>query len=218
MASLYLKAALLTAAIALLGFFFISQLDAMRTNEIKSAVDELVLQTESERQMFLYWQVLGNSSDELCSYFSDTTGKRAERTYDLSQKISYYEKSNIMSQEYEMLKNQYYVSNAGLYLNLMAAEKYCEGSPYTKVLFFYRVNEDCPECMTQGGVLDNLRAAYPNLRVFAFPYDTNQELVKMLVKRHSITSAPALVIDDREVLRGFADFGTIEARLKARSS
>ncbi|HIH18418.1 TPA: hypothetical protein HA225_00395, partial [Candidatus Micrarchaeota archaeon] len=58
MASPYIKAGLLTLAITLLGFFFITQLDSMRAGELRSSVDELMFQSESERMLFLYAQTM----------------------------------------------------------------------------------------------------------------------------------------------------------------
>ncbi len=214
MASPYLKAALLTLALAMLGFFFISSLDAMRAAELRTSVDELATQADTERVLFLYSQVMGNSTSELCSYVSSVTKSQADRAYLLSEKIRYYEQSNVFNTEYDRIRKEYYVANAGLYLNLRAAEKYCGSKGYTTVLFFYRINPDCPECRAQGGVLDSLRKTHPELRVFAFPIDGDNAVVNLLLKRSAIDSAPALVIDDSTVLRGLKDETDVEKYLK----
>ena len=210
MSNTYLKAALITAALALLGFFFISQLDAMRTSELKGAVGELAMQAESERQMFLYWQLVGNGSGEMCSYFSSETGRRASATYDLTQKIAAYEKSNVLGSEYDSIRRQYYISNAGLYINLLAAKKYCGGSPYKTILFFYRIGDDCPECRAQGGVLDGLQSGRSDIRVFAFPIDSGNPVVDMLANRSKVTSVPAVVIGDGKPLFGLVGQDELE--------
>ncbi|MCX6771513.1 MAG: hypothetical protein NTX79_05660 [Candidatus Micrarchaeota archaeon] len=210
MANVYLKAAMLTAALALLGFFFISQLDAMRTNELKREVGNLAMQAESERQMFLYWQLLGNGSGEMCSYFSGEAGRRASATYDLTQKISAYEKSNVLGSEYDGIRRQYYISNAGLYINLLAAEKYCGTAPYKTILFFYRIGTDCPECRAQGGVLDSLQAGRSDIRVFAFPIDSGEPVIGMLANRSNVTSVPAVVVGDGKPLFGLVGQGELE--------
>jgi hypothetical protein len=202
MASTYLKAAALTLALTCLGFFFISQLDAMRAAELRASIEDLMFQSETERLLFLYEQAMGNSSQGFCDYLSDVQSQRANRAYELSQKIAYYEKSNVLNSEYERIRGQYYQANAALYLNLRAAEKYCGTSPYSTVLFFYRITPDCPECRAQGGVLDNLRKEYPDMRVFAFPIGTNYAFINVLAGRHNVTAAPALVIDDNYVLSG----------------
>lgn len=214
MASPYLKAALLTLAIALLGFYFISQLDAMRANELRASIDDLTTQTDTERALFLYSQVMGDSPEELCKYVSGTAKDRADRAYALSEKIRYYEQSNVLNSDYDRLRNQYYVANAGLYLNMLASEKYCSQKDYTTVLFFYRIKPDCPECRAQGGVLDSLRRGYPGLRVFAFPIDTDNPVVSVLLKRHGIATAPSLVIDDRTVVSGLKDESEVGKYLK----
>ncbi|MFA5077554.1 MAG: hypothetical protein WC488_03960 [Candidatus Micrarchaeia archaeon] len=209
----YMKAALLTLAIALLGFFFITQLDSMRAGELREAVDELRLQSDSERLLYLYSQVMDNNTAELCGYVSNTEESKASRAYALSEKIRYYEQSNIMNSDYEKIKGQYYLANAALYLNTRAMEKYCGSTPYRTVLFFYKVKEDCPQCRAQGGVLDSLRKTHPEMQVFAFPSDTDYEFVNVFLRRHNITGVPSLVIDDRVVLGGLSDEAAVESRL-----
>jgi len=214
MASPYLKAALLTAALVFLGFFFISQLDAMRANELRANVEELLFQSEAERMLFTYSQLMSNDTNEICIYLSTAAETKASQAYALSEKIRYYEQSNLANADYERIRNQYYLSNMGLYLNIRAAEKYCKGTPYDTVLFFYKLKEDCPECRAQGGVLDKLRQARPSLRVFAFPYDTNLQFINVFVKRHGISQVPSLVINDRDVLLGLKNEEEVAAHLR----
>ena len=209
MASVYLKAALITFAVLLIGFFFIGQLDSLRANELRSSVDDLALQSETERLLFLYAQTTGNSTKELCTYLSGSSRQREDKAFALSQKIQYYEKGNLLNGEYDRIRNQYYLANAGLYLNLLAAKRYCGSVPYTTILFFYRISPDCPECRAQGGVLDSMRAGYPSMRVFAFPLDADNPVVKALMQRHEIKEAPSLVIDDGKVLTGLKSGGEI---------
>ncbi|MCX8197879.1 MAG: conjugal transfer protein TraF [Candidatus Micrarchaeota archaeon] len=210
MASPYLKAALLTVALTFLGFFFISQFDSMRASELRSQLDELSYQLESERLMFLYSQTIGSQA-ELCSYFATATESKANKAYLLAEKIRQYEQSNILNAEYEKIRNQYYLSNAALYLNLRLAEKYCAQNSHTTILFFYKIKQSCPECAAQGKILDALREKHPNLRVFAFPHDADLPFLNALVRRHGITQVPALVIDDKTVLFGLQADWQIEA-------
>ena len=215
MANTYLKAALITLALTLLGFFFISQLDAMRANEIRNGVDDLAFQSDTEHMLSLYAQVMDNSSTELCVYASSSAQSQESQAYSLLEKINYYEKSNVVNSDYEKIKNRYYLSNALLYLNMRAQEKYCGDSPYTTVLFFYRVKTDCPECRAQGGVLDSLRTTHPELRVFAFPSDSGLGFIDVFQTRHNITTVPALVIDDNVVLQGLKGQEQVEPYLPA---
>jgi hypothetical protein len=59
-------------------------------------------------------------------------------------------------------------------------------------------------------VLDGLRAAHPNLRVFALPYDTDYEFINIFVRRHGISQVPSLVIDDKTVLQKLSSAQEIE--------
>ena len=213
MANAYLKAVLLTAALTLLAFFFIGQLDSMRASELRRGVSDLMVESESERLLYLYAQVLGNSSQTLCEYASSAAKARADRTYGLSEKIRYFEESNVVNTEYQEIKNQYYISNAGLYLNIQATKKYCGSSPYKAVLFFYKTKHDCPACRAQGGVLDGIVKKDKSVRVFAFPIDTDFEFINVLARNHQISDAPALVIDEKTVFVGLQDQQTLESAL-----
>jgi hypothetical protein len=201
----YAKAALLTVALVLLGFFFMEQLDAMRANELSQSVDQLEFESQSEQLLLLYSQVMSNSSGDLCVYANSTEQARAAQAYALSQQISYYEKSNVFNGEYDAIRDRYYLSNAALYLNMLAMKKYCANYSYTTILFFYKINGDCPACTAQGGVLDSLRAADPNIQVFAFPIDSDVGVVNALAARYNITSVPSLVIGNSNVMVGLQD-------------
>lgn len=210
MASPYLKAALITIAIAALGFFFIAQLDAMRAGELQGSVDELLFQAQSERIVYTYFQTMGNSTSEYCSYIYGSAQQKTSRIYDLAERIRYYEKSNLVNAEYNRIRDQYYLSNAELYLNARAAAKYCGASPYTTILFFYKVKEDCPECRAQGELLDKVVSGNPGVRVFAFPSDTGYAFIDVFLARHGITQVPSIVINDKVVLQGLHDEAEIE--------
>ncbi|MCX8174943.1 MAG: thioredoxin family protein [Candidatus Micrarchaeota archaeon] len=213
MASPYLKAALITVAIAALGFFFISQLDYMRADELRADIDRLLFQAQSERLMHSYFQTMENSTSEYCKYIYGVGQEKTSRIYELADKIRYYEKSNLVNSNYRRIRDQYYLSNAELYLNARAAAKYCGSSPYATVLFFYKVKEDCPPCRAQGELLDSVVARNPNVRVFAFPIDTGYEFIDVFARRHGITEVPAVVINDKTVLRGLRDEAEIERYL-----
>lgn len=215
MASPYLKAALITIAIAALGFFFISQLDAMRAEELQRNANELLMEAQTERLLYTYSQVFGNSTSELCDYSYGRASAREGRVYDLAEKIRYYEKSNVVNPEYDRIRDQYYLANAELYLNARAAVKYCGASPYSTVLFFYKAKGDCPECRAQGELLDRVVADNRGVRVFAFPIDTDREFINVFVNRHGISEAPSIVIDDRVVLRGLHEQEEIEKYLES---
>lgn len=214
MASPYVKAALVTAAAALLGLFFVSQLDAMRASEIRSSVEDLLFQSESERLLFSYATLYGNSTAELCASVKSATASRATQTLTLYEKIRYYENSNVVSAEYDRLRNQYYLANAALYLNVMTAEKYCGRAPYKTVLFFYRITPDCPECRAQGGVLDSVVNRHPDVRVFAFPTDSGLEFVDFLAERHGVTQVPSIVAGDSAAVGGVLDERGVEQLLE----
>ncbi|MCX8194871.1 MAG: thioredoxin family protein [Candidatus Micrarchaeota archaeon] len=217
MASPYLKAALFTLSLTLLGFFLISQLDAMRSKEIRDSIDEIVNLAESERLLFMYSQTMDNSSKDLCSYSSKVAERRAAKAYELMLKVQSYEQSSVLDSEYYKIKEKYYLANMGLYLNMQAMKKFCGHSPYRFILFFYKIKEDCPECRAQGLVLDSLRKKYPNLRIFAFPADTDYEFINVLTSRYNIETVPSLVVDDQFVLRGLQDEAAIDKYLRAVS-
>ena len=210
MTSPYVKAALITIAIVALGFFFISQLDAMRAGELQGSVNDLLFQAQSEQLIYTYFQTMGNSTQDYCSYIYGSTQQKASQIYDLAEKISYYEKSNLVNAEYNRIRDQYYLSNAQLYLNARAAAKYCGASPYTTILYFYKVKEDCPECRAQGQLLDAVVSKNPSVRVFAFPSDSGYPFIDIFLHRSGITQVPAVVINDKVVLQGLHDEAEIE--------
>jgi len=218
MANVYMKAFFLTAAVVLLAFFFISQLDLMRTADLQREIDAMTFDSESERLIYAYTQLMGNGTQAVCSYASGTAKARAARAYALSEKIRYFEQSNVVNADYERIKEQYYLANAALYVNVQTAAKYCGTSPYATILFFYKTRQDCPECQAQGAVLDNIVNSNANVRVFAFPIDTDYEFVNMLAQGHSVASAPALVVNEGKVLTGLHSEDELRAVLSTATA
>ncbi|MCX6769867.1 MAG: hypothetical protein NT051_04280 [Candidatus Micrarchaeota archaeon] len=213
MANVYMKAFFLTAAIVLLAFFFINQLDLMRATDLQRGIDSMLFDSESERLVYAYTQLMGNDTQAVCSYASSTAKARATRAYELSEKIRYFEQSNVVNADYERIKEQYYLANAALYVNVQTAAKYCGTGPYTTILFFYKTRQDCPECQAQGAVLDSVVKGNSNVRVFAFPIDTDYEFVNMLARGHNATSAPSIVVNEGNVLSGLHSEDEIRAIL-----
>ena len=82
------------------------------------------------------------------------------------------------------------------------------------ILYFYTTANNCSECVKQSYVLTELRATYPELRVYSFDYNLDLSALRALVSIYGVedTKLPALIVGD-EMVTGFRSIEEIEAML-----
>ena len=139
----------------------------------------------------------------------------------LAERISFLEgERGDKDPEVRELKRRYSLFQIKDYLAVRDISKRCNLQLHT-VLYFYSNVGDCPDCKRQGFVLSNLRATYPDLRVYAFDYNLDAAGIEALRKIYKIEgSLPAVFANDL-VYHGFLsleDFATIFPDLVATST
>ncbi len=210
----YIKAAIVTLVLAAAGFALIAQIDAARARDLQYGVDAMLFESDSARLMYLYAQTVGTGDPEFCGVLNATMAAQSGRRSEFANKIIEYERASVFSQEYESIRNRYYLTNAELYLYTLSARRNCPSLDAVPVLYFYRIKPECPDCQTQGPVLDALVAKCPSLRVFAFPTGTSYPFIQMLEGKSGIASAPSIVLPGGKVLQGLKNEREIVAGLR----
>ena len=84
--------------------------------------------------------------------------------------------------------------------------------PSVFILHFYD-NEDCEPCVRQWYVLGELRAKYPQLRVYSFDTNIDLSTIQTLINIYKVPAEmPTLVLNDK-VYKGFQSIEDIEKAL-----
>ncbi|MFH1588459.1 MAG: hypothetical protein ABIA76_03930 [Candidatus Diapherotrites archaeon] len=196
--NLYLKAAILTFLIFLLGLFLAQQMDSLRFNDLQSQVDSEVLELNSTKLSFLFLQLFEEDfqDTELCSIVEQRIDFQARQTFELVQNLENSKKNSLLA-DYDLLKKKYYLKNAELFLYFKQAEKTCGKTELIPILYFYPDKTDCPDCKVQAAILDKTRDECGTVRVFAFPTDLDIEIISLIKSKYGIRQEPSIVLNEK---------------------
>lgn len=176
-----------------------------KINEIKSIQDKVAIDLLSSETQFSLLEESSCKDVEQDSILSKELST-------LSDRISYSER-NISSRSEEVLnlKRYYSLLQVKDYLLMKRMAERCKLSSIF-ILHFYD-NEDCEPCVRQWYVLGELRAKYPQLRVYSFDVNLDLSTIKTLVNIYKIPEEMPTVVINGKVHRGFQSIEDIEQKL-----
>ncbi len=115
----------------------------------------------------------------------------------LADKITYGEQNFSDQSQLDILKQQYSVLEVKDFLLTKQISQRCKQNIVT-VLYFYKNANTCPDCVSQGYVLDALRQQYPQIRIYSFDSQLDSSTVRALLTIYKISDTlPALVINGK---------------------
>jgi hypothetical protein len=204
--NVFLKSAIITLIIVIFTFLLASQMDYYRTNEIREKIDEISFEGESNRLMKSLTEEF--KSENKCELIKVSKEYGQQKAYELALKLEDYQKANFFNNEYEMLKKRYFISLVDLFLFTMQQNRECPLDKQVIILFFYKEN-NCPECKTQGSILDSVSEKCTKIRIFAFPADIDYPFLRVIKKEYKIEKAPAIIIEQKTKFEGLTNEQTI---------
>lgn len=210
----FLKAALLTLMVVALAFVLMSFVDNAREKELAKSVESVLADAQSETVLREYARVMARSPQEQCPYLLSLRQKQLDKTYSLALKLQDYERSNVLNEEYEQLKVSYFLGLSSMYVSGFEMRTSCGVSEVPLVLF-YSEKERCQECVAQNLVLENVAKRCSGVRIYAFPYDSDMETVKIISDRYGIKGVPSIVVDDRSAQRGILQEENLVSQLRS---
>lgn len=193
----FITVALFLTAIYLSNYFGDQKINQLKTIQDKIAID--VLSSETQYSLL---------SELSCKSISDSVFS-GELT-DLGNKLEWSQNNIGSTDEISYLKKYYSLLEIKDYLLAKKISDRC-GVKSAFILYFYTTAKNCSLCEDESLVLGNLRAEYPELRVYSFDYSIDLSAVNSLLQIYKIkdTALPALVIDDN-VLTGFHPISELE--------
>ena len=194
MASVYVKALVITAIVFALGLSLGWYLDWTRAQAAQNELDSLRLQAEEARVGMVFFETF-KSDPQFCSVFGSEMSAQLRRVGLLGEQLETLREANKLDASYYSLKRQYVLFNTELWLRSENLKKLC-GSATTTILYFYPENGDCPNCGSQANELLQLKRSCPeSVWLFALPTDLDVTVVEMLVQRFGVAQTPSLVVD-----------------------
>jgi len=194
---LYLKAALATLALFILSVSVGYYVEAQNYSSLEAKLADIEDSTQTALLVNLFMQTHNLSS--MCNALETELSEVEKETYAVYTQLEQNKGSNILT-NYDSLRKKYFLMNMQFYLTLRAYKQSCNDSVLQPILFFYNSQNDCPECVAQGKVLDVLRQRCSNYRVYAFPNDVEEiRMIKTFKAYYHITTAPSLVVNDQTI-------------------
>lgn len=207
----FLSSLLITIAIFSIGVITSYLLDYARVAEVTSVMDEHELDTAAYvlNQQFLE-SFGGNKCDSMISGMYELKKEIVKVGTDLS---NYGSKSIIFrNKDFDYLKRKYFLLELKFYSMINNLNDEC-GKQYIPILFFYEIDDPISE--RQGYILDDLSQGYrQQIAVITIDKDYEDEpLVKSLVDRYQVTTAPTLVIDNDMIINELIYTGELNATI-----
>jgi hypothetical protein len=142
------------------------------------------------------------SHEEMCDYlvisFNELISQLRFYWERLPFRIEEYERSNQLSEEYLLLKQQY--THVSIRTWILAKNQYEKcNMDIVHGLYFY--SSDCETCVEQGEQLDEVnrkvRAIGKDMILFPIDFDSDEPMIKNLKEYYKIKSTPAVMINDK---------------------
>jgi len=197
----YVMAALITAGIFILGFFLGLLIEQQRVNYIEAQGEIQRLNFDSLQLQYLYVDQLSQEKNcgAVIKAFEDSvealeSARKRLETFDDDQTIS--------DDEFLFQKREYTLAQVRYWLLNKRTGQLCD-SDSVSILYFYSIDEECPQCEDQAFILNYFKGIFKQkLLVFAIDSNLEQEpLVNIMRSTYDIDKYPTLVIED-EVFHG----------------
>jgi hypothetical protein len=198
----YLIVLFITLGLFLTAYYISEYFGNRKIIQLKAIQDQLainILSSETEFSLL---------SDLSCKSISGSV--LSDQLNELGDKLEWGQKNLGTVEEVLSLKKYYSLLEIKDYLLMKKISARC-GTKAAFILYFYTTAENCSECERQALVLSDLRAKYPELRVYSFDYSIDLSAVRAMIQIFKIedTKLPALVIDD-DVMTGFRGIEELE--------
>lgn len=176
---------LLFYAVGVLSGLFIEK---SMTEYTEKRVESLQRQMENLQLEYAYINLVGK--DISCDSLSLLVSENTRKVLELGRELE------VERGDFDDLRRDYALLSAKAWILTRYMKDNC-GNDVVVVLYFYSV--PCQECINQGHILDEIREKhFPNkLFVFVLNADLDEPIVNLLEKTHSISSTPALVIENK---------------------
>jgi hypothetical protein len=197
MVSVFYKAGLIVALVFIANFFAVKSIEDGRQTEIAGKLEQMERDSQMARLLLLYSQLEGSGKTEICPALEQQTKDQIKRANSLAYQMEQYSSANLLSNLQEA-KDKYILQSLELWLYMRQLETLCGKKDIVPILYFYPEGRACPECDAQAAYLNNFRDKCGNVRIFAFPYNRDMDLIRILTTKYNVTITPSLIIEDNK--------------------
>lgn len=209
-----LKATLIMILVLALGFLAGLAMDDARTEFIQNEIRDTELKTET---FVLSQRYLRESSQNYCRVMDSRIPDISRQNSQIGEDLQTFSSKSIGSKDdYQYLKNKYYVNQLRLYLMLNDYKERCEVDLNLALFFF----DGGTESKRQGAVLTEYRRNVDN-QTYVFSYNLeseNSDILEMLKTDYSIEDGPVLVLNGEKVYREYTSLEELKRVMNETSN
>jgi len=191
--NVFLTSLLLTVLIFAVGMLLNYGLDFIRMDSINTVMAAHERNTDAYLTEALFADVFAGSR---CEVMNSRILDLKKEIQNVGVELSSYSRFSFFNQkDFDYLKRKYFLLELRFLSLVLQVNDACN-KPYVPILFFYKIDDDSSE--RQGFILQEVSKEYEdNVVVLSIDKDyTDEPLVKMLVAKYGVVSAPTTIIDD----------------------
>ncbi|MBN2421554.1 hypothetical protein JXB27_04715 [Candidatus Woesearchaeota archaeon] len=177
----------------------------MRMNEVKKIYNDIKMDAMNAEAQY---EILSENPCLMMSF-----DPISSELFELGNKLTDMETTLGKTNEQVLdMKKYYSILEARHWLFVKKVSKQCNSSA-TPILFFYSNLEDCPDCESQGFVLNYVRKTIPNTQIYSFDVNLDSGAVSALKANYNVTEVPSIVIKEQKYT-GFRDSDSVMEIIK----
>jgi len=213
MKNVFLKTAILTILVFVIGFFVGVFFDNLRLEEIREGVTEIDNLWNDARLLHSYIQKFSNITP-YCGFLLDENLKLGDRIYEEGLRIERYEEVNRFAPLFNQEKKRYALLDLQFWLNSIDLKRLCNAN-YSTIIYLYSQYSKTAEQEFQDKVLwDFKQKCGPQTIYITFPADMGISTIEIIKNIYKIEKIPAVLINESLLLYSPITMGEIEKYVK----
>lgn len=214
MTNIFLKTALLTILVFIIGFYLGIFFDNLRLEEIRSRLTEIDNLWNDARLLQSYIQKFSNNITPYCDFLLEENLKAGDKIYQEGIRIEEYEKINRFATFFILEKKRYALLDLQFWINSVELKKLCNAN-YSTIIYFYSQYNKPPEQLFQDMVLWDLKQKCGNKIIYiTFPVDMDISTIGVVKSIYNVTKTPSILINESILLPGPLTMGELEEYIK----
>ncbi len=215
MKSVFLKSAIITVAIFVLGLLLGIYLDTSGLEDVKQRLTEIDNLWNDARLLQTHIKRLSINSTELCSYLLEENLRIGDKIYEEGVKVERYEESNRFAvSEFIIEKRRYALLDLQFWENSIDLKNQCNAD-YSTIIYFYSQFEKTPEQNFQNRVLWDLKQKCgPKIIYITFPVDLEISTLNVIRNVYNIQKIPSIMVNESVVLESPVSMTQLEKYVK----
>jgi len=207
---IFIEALVLTVLVFNTGLFVGYLIESSRTNDIASTYKSYEIESIDLRLQNYYFQTMDNQS---CAVAIEENFIFADDLYNKGLELERYEEANQITGDLLIEKKRYVLLKTQLWLNSIELKKKCN-KPFDTVVYFYSGDPGNSLTVAQQKSISNVLKTVKedkgnSIVLLPIAGDLRLRSVDTQMRAYNVTSLPAILINEKEVLYGFHDVNEI---------